>query len=241
QLSVADTRLRQFKEQNHITDLTSNRDDAIKAASSMGEEYRTKENDLTGIRSQIREIREQLRHERNLVQGSYTETPNPEVARLQGQIDTLDLQRINLLQYHKETEPEVRNVDAQIARVRAALRKQPAKIRSGQVWQANPQQAALKGQLASLESQASGLEPLVARLREQYQRARGRLVTFPAWETRLAQLQRERDQAQENQSSLNSRLRDLRIMEQAQAFPARPMTPATLPHAPVRPQRSLNL
>ena len=108
--------------------------------SSMGEEYRTKENDLTGIRSQIREIREQLRHERNLVQGSYTETPNPEVARLQGQIDTLDLQRINLLQYHKETEPEVRNVDAQIARVRAALRKRKRKASHrdpqspGRIW-----------------------------------------------------------------------------------------------------------
>jgi succinoglycan biosynthesis transport protein ExoP len=241
QLAAADARLRLFKEQNNITDLNSNREDAIKAASSMSEELRTKENELTSLHNQIREIQTKLLHEGTVVKGSFTILANPERDHLQGQIQTLDQQRISLLEHLKPDQPEVRTLDAQIARLRQRLAKQPLTVTSGQVWNANPQRAALMTQLNTYESQASGLEPQVKRLRGQRQAAENRLVTFPAWETRLAQLQRDRDQAQENQNSLNIRLRDLRIMEQAQADPASLMTEASLPHSPVRPQRSLNL
>src|SRR3954452_18718893 len=118
ELGQADARLRDFKEQHHITDLNADKDGAIKAASAIGEELRLKENELTSLRSQIHEIQTKLRREQVVVQGSYTDLPNPEIGRLQTQIQTLEQQRIGLLEHLKEGEPQVRTLDRQIASLR---------------------------------------------------------------------------------------------------------------------------
>jgi succinoglycan biosynthesis transport protein ExoP len=240
QLAQADARLRSFKEQHHLPDLTSNMANAISAANSLGDELRKSQNDVTRLASQIQLLRSQIAVEPPKVQAAHTSIPNPQIDRLQTEIRKLELDRITLLRTLKATEPEVREVDAKARRLKDDLVRLPSTVSTGETWQPNPRRAALLTQLDGLEEQQQGLRPQVARLREQYQRAQDQLRAFPASETSLAQLQRERDHTQDNQNALSTQLRTLRIREQAQGVSARPLTPAASPRAPVRPQPLLN-
>jgi polysaccharide biosynthesis transport protein len=241
QLADVDARLRRFQEQHRVPNLPNNRDSAIQAANSIQEELRKNENELASLTSQVRLVRAQVAREPVMVEGGHTLTPNPKVEALQDDIRRLELQRITLLRTLRPTEPEVQAVDRQIARLRRELARLPRTVRNEVTWLPNPARATLQGQLDALGVQMRGLEPQVRRLQAQYNAAQLRLTVFPAWESRLLQLQRERDQAQEHFKALSNQHRELQIQEQAAVVPAQPLTRAGLPGSPVRPQPTLNL
>jgi len=158
QLLMADSRLRAFKEQNHIADLEKNLASATQNASGIEEELRRASNDFVSLQSQIQQVRSQIASEPARVQQSESHTPNPVVDSVQAEIDRLEMQRITLLRTLRATEPEVREVDVQIARLRRKLKKLPVVVRSGTVWQTNPQRVALQTQLTDLMTKSRGLD-----------------------------------------------------------------------------------
>jgi succinoglycan biosynthesis transport protein ExoP len=204
QLASADARLRAFKEQHQIPDLNSSLTNAVSQANSIREELRKAENELTSLHSQIREVSAQVAREPFRMQASRTTIPNPEIDRLNTEIQRLRQQRITLVRTYEETEPEVRQVDAQIRALQRELAGQPRHVQSSETQALNPARATLQDKLDALRVQARGLEPQVALLRGQFQRAQSRLSTFPAWETRLTQLQRERDLRENEQRELST-------------------------------------
>jgi polysaccharide biosynthesis transport protein len=241
ELLRADTRMRQFKEQHRLPDVDRDLASATDLANSIEEERRKATNEFNALQSQIQQLREQIAHEPLRVQQSESRVLNPEVTSLEAEIDRLEMQRITHLRTLRPTEPEVREVDTQIARLRRKLKKLPAVVRNGWEWQLNPARAALQGRLAELETKARGLEPELVGLQKQHDQAMGRLRTFPALQARLSGLALDRERAQENQMALSKQLRDLRIREQARENFAQVLSPASLPHIPIRPQPVRNL
>jgi succinoglycan biosynthesis transport protein ExoP len=240
-LERADAELRDFKERHRLPDLLRNRDSAIAQVDRVREELRQSDNQLTSLRSQMQQVSSQLARKPLLVQGGFSRGTNPAIASIEADIQRFEQQRISLLRTLKPGEPEVREVDDQIRRLKDRLAKQPATVVGAVAWQPSAARSALQSQLEGLQTQVRGLEPQVALLRRQHRNAQERLSAFPAQETTLVKLERRRDELQEAQKTLSGQLRDLVLSEQAQTVGARPLALATLPGAPVRPRTVMNM
>lgn len=241
QLTSADAKLRAFKERHRIADLAGDLSSATTQASGVGEELRRSENELTSLRSQISQLRTQIARLPREVKSGSSVIRNPEVEALRTKISELQQKKITLMRLYKPDQPEVVEVDQQINQLKARLNGLPPTVTSGVNWTTNPQRAALQGQLSGFEVQARGLQPAVARLRQQHRQAQELLRSFPSWDTQLAQLQRVRERAESTHKALNDRWRDLRIQEQAQGISARVLSRAQPPGSPVTPRPMLNL
>ena len=101
--------------------------------------------------------------------------------------------------------------------------------------------AALQSQAAASQIELSGLQARLGALNARAREYESRMDRLPSQAIELAQLQRERDLAEETYSILGQKLQELRIAEEAELGYAEVIRPALVPTKPFWPNRFQNI
>jgi polysaccharide biosynthesis transport protein len=239
ELAKAENDLLLFKRDHRVAELTAEQTSRTQEWVEMDTKAAEAANNITRVQAQIQQVRAALQKEpaEKLVPAA---KENPRLDALQGQLADLDVQRAGLVQDYQETSPKVQAVDAQIARLRRQLTREPQEHRV-MIHVLNPAREEMLGRLKGLETELEGLRAAHIQLRSELDNRRERMNQLGPWEIQLAQMARSRDTAEKSYLMLASKLQDLRIRENARRSTARIIERALAPASPVRPRKALNL
>ena len=127
----------------------------------------------------------------------------------------------------------------------ASLKKQ---LKSADKWldddmpRANPLADTLQAKIAEADGEIRGIEAQKAHLEGELAPMRGPVESLASWETELAALQRERDEAEKQWLSLEDKRRDLDIRDRNRAEVEPPdRNRRACPLDPVRPKKAANI
>ncbi|HEX8463434.1 MAG TPA: polysaccharide biosynthesis tyrosine autokinase, partial [Abditibacterium sp.] len=165
----------------------------------------------------------------------------PALETLQGQLTTLELQRIATLRRYRPGTPEVRAIEQQRRDIQARLRTMAQTQVSSWIRSVNPIRQGLVQRIASIQAQIWALDARARALQNSARLARQQQALLPEREYRLNQLSTEQAVLQQTYQVLNEKYQSLLVSEGARLASARPLAPAEPPTSPIRPRRALNL
>ena len=229
--------LESFKQNNHLAELTTNRDNQIARVNALTDSQRTAQESLVSLRSQIASAQTEL----SRLPGASvqtTEATNPTLAALAESIRTLEVQRVGLVQPGGLTSqaPQVRALDAQIAELRRRMDAQPALVASQSIGPSTFRET-LQQKIADLQAQVPVQQTAVALTAQALQAASSNVGKYAALELALDRLTRQHDAAAAADKNFSDQLADLDLREKAHHAAARIIETAQVPDAPVRPKR----
>jgi succinoglycan biosynthesis transport protein ExoP len=197
------------------------------------------ESNLATTREQLVSLRVRLQKEPvELVQETANE--NPLHAKLQGKLEDLRFQRMDLERDFRPASRPMRDLDQQIARVQQRLAAEPKEI----ILRAhvpNPRRLPLETRQAELEDALRGYETTHTAALAQFNVKKGMLESLGPWEADLNRLTHDRDAVQATYTMLSDRLRDLEIRKGARMQTARPIQRAAVPVQPIGSGKTKNI
>ena len=236
-LVETETALEKFKQNNHIAELATNRDNQIARVNTLTDAERTAQQSLVSLHSQIASAQTELA-EASPSTMQLTQATNPALAALQDSIRTLEVQRVGLIQPGGLTPsaPAVRAIDAQIADLRRRLARQPALIATQSVSPSTFRQS-LRDKIADLQAQVPVQQTQVSLARQALAQANANVGKYASLELALDRLTRQHDAAAAADKNFSDQLADLNLREKAHHATAHIIEAAQVPDAPVRPKR----
>lgn len=236
-LLASETALRAFKQKNHVADLSKNRDDQIARVTQSTNEYQAQQTSLATLHAQIEANRRLLRAEPATIMTRLQAT-NSAVAALQGSIQTLQTQRVGMIQPGGLTPqaPQVKALDAQIADLQRRLAAQPT-LTATESSSPNAIRQSLQAKVTDLESQVVPLQTQILLTSRALAQARAGIGQYAGLELTLDRLTRQHDAAQQQDKNFTDQLGDLTLREKAHHAAARIIERASVPGVPVRPKR----
>ncbi len=241
ELNDSEARLENFKRKYHVADLTSERQQQIEHVGSLQASLEQQDAQLNSLNSQIGTDQSLLKKQSHYI----TQTPkatNPDIVATNGKIDDLLVQRKSLLQpggYGPQA-PAVKQIDAQVAALRARLRTLPALLTSETV-NPNPEVDKLADEITDLEGQRAGARSQAAQTRQSLMRQQGTIGNYAEWEVQLDRLTRQHDLLTTQYTMLQDKLADLSVRVQAHNPPAAIIESATVPTQPISPTRLVSI
>ena len=236
-LTATETALRNFKEKNHVAELTRNRDDQIARVTALTNESQAEQTALATLRAQIAANQSLLSREpaTNTVR---TQTTNGVIAGLQDDVRKLENVRVGLIQPGGLTPnaPQVKAIDAQIADLKQRLAEQPT-LAASQTTSPDALRETLRAKVLDLQSQIAPLETQSAITARRLAEAQGNIGQYAGLELKLDRLTREHDSAQQQDKNFSDQLGDLNLRKIAHHSAARVIESAAVPLSPVRPHR----
>lgn len=152
-----------------------------------------------------------------------SESDNPRVGKIKGEIGTLETEKSKLLKVYKEKHPEIVKVDAQIQHLRDSL---DAEFR-GTVQSVQTQVKVARAREASLFSEVNNLRREGQELNDK--------------ESQYQNLQHEVESNQQLYDSVVKRLKETGVAGGLENSNVRIVEEATAPAAPIRPRKAWNL
>ncbi len=237
-LVETETALEKFKQNNHVAELTVNRDNQIARVNALTDAQRTAQQNLVSLRSQIASGQREL-NEASPSTVQLTQATNPTLATLQENIRTLEVQRVGLTQPGGlgPQAQAVRAIDAEIADLRLRLAKQPVLIASQSISPSAFRQG-LRDKIADLQAQVPVQQTQVALTHQALTEASANVGKYASLELMLDRLTRQHDAAAAADKNFSDQLADLNLREKAHHATARIIESAAVPDAPVRPKRA---
>ncbi len=236
-LVETETALEKFEQNNHIAELTVNRDNQIARVNALTDAQRTAQQNLVSLRSQIASGQKELAEESpSTVQ--LTQATNPALTTLEESIRTLEEQRVGLTQPGGlgPQAPQVRAIDAEIADLRQRLVRLPPLIATQSISTSAFRQS-LRDKIADLSAEVPVQQTQVSLSRQALADANANVSKYAALGLALDRLNRQHDAAAANDKNFSSQLADLNLREKAHHATARIIEAAAVPDAPVRPKR----
>jgi succinoglycan biosynthesis transport protein ExoP len=236
-LNATENALKAFKQHTHIAELTKNRDDQIAVVSALTADQQKLQADLASLHAQI--AADQSERDREPADtDARTQASSPEAATLRGDIQTLEVQRVGLIQPggFKTKAPQVRAIDAQIAALQARLAAQPA-LSTTITKAPNAFRVGLDEKIADLQAQIPVLQTEMVTNAADLRRAQAQVSSYAGLELTLDRLNSDHDSAQAQDKDFTSQLADLDLREKAHHATARIIETAQVPQGPVRPKR----
>jgi capsular exopolysaccharide synthesis family protein len=237
-LAAAEGALLRFRKRNRVAQLTAEQESRTRELVDLETGFRQNANAITRVTAQLAEVNTQLAAEPK-VERLPSGRINPRLDTLEGKLEELETQRAALLEEYRAHTPQVAVVDAQIARLRLRLEKEPEE-RVTDLTSANPARGELVARRKEMERERRSLYAERDALSAQLASKRERMNQLGPWEIELAQLTRARETAEKSFLLLDEKLQDLSIRENARRSTARIIEPADLPSAPVRPRKAVN-
>ena len=236
-LLASETALRAFRQKNHVADLTKNRDDQIARVTQATNDYQTQQASLATLHAQINSSRHLLRAQPDTIMTRLQAT-NSAVAALQTSIQTLQTQRVGMIQPGGLTPqaPQVKALDAQIADLQRRLAAQPT-LTATESSSPNAIRQSLEAKVTDLESQVVPLQTQILLTSRALAQARAGIGQYAGLELTLDRLTRQHDAALQQDKNFTDQLGDLTLREKAHHAAARIIERASVPGAPVRPKR----
>jgi polysaccharide biosynthesis transport protein len=239
ELAQAEHDLLLFKRDHRVAELTAEQTSRTQEWVEMDTKAAEAANNITRVQAQIQQVRAALQKEpaEKLAPAA---KENGRIEVLQGQLADLEVQRAGFLQDYQESSPKVQAVEAQIARLKGQLAREPRERRV-MIHVLNPIREEMLSRLKALETELEGHRAAHIQLTSELENRRDRMNQLGPWEVQLAQMNRSRDTAEKQYLMLASKLQDLRIRENARRSMARIIERALPPVSPVRPRKALNL
>ena len=233
----SESALQAFKQKNHVTDLTKNRDDQLAGVNSAAADSQKARTDLAILLAQVAANRAALDREPPTARAQ-TRATNGAIATLQDSIRALEVQRVGLVQPGGLTAnaPQVRALDAQIAALRQRLGEQPA-LSAAETVAPNPLRAGLESKLVDLNAQVPTQETQVRLAAQRLAAAQARPRNYAGLELTLDRLNRQHDEAAAADKNFQDKQNDLLLREKAHHSTATIIERAQPPASPVRPKR----
>jgi len=238
-LEDAHNRLIAFQKDHRVAQLTAEQEANAKEYVALQTQLRETENNIASTRVQIADLKQRLNREPiDIVQES--EKENSRRAKLEDRLDDMKVRRAELLQDFLPTSERIKDLDERIRDFTAQVEAEPATIpiRS---HMPNPARAPMQAKIAELETDLRGTVTANNRARAAVAARKDMIQGMGAWEIEQARLIHERDALQSAYTTLSDRLRDLEIRKKARLTTARPIEPARVPGAPIRPKKATAL
>ncbi len=237
-LVASETALRNFKVQNHMAELTQNRNDQIARIAGLTTQLQTDQTNVAVMGAEIAANAEALRTE---PPNSHTtvQTTNTIIAGLQDDIRRLQIQRVGMIQPGGFTAdaPQVQAIDAQITALERKIAQQPA-LSVSQTTAPNTTREALRTKLIDLKAQLPAAQTQAAQTAQALAVAKANVGKYADLEVSQERLEREHDGALASDKQFSDQLADLTLREKAHHATAHIIESAQVPFAPVRPKKA---
>ena len=236
-LTATETALRNFKEKNHLAELTRNRDDQIARVTALTNESQQEQTSLVTLRAQIAANQSLLNREPATATVK-TQVTNGILASLQDDIRKLQVVRVGLIQPGGLTPnaPQVKAIDAQITDLKQRLAQQPT-LSTSQSSAPDALHEVVRAKILDLETQIPPLQSQTVITGRRLAEAQKNIGQYAGLELTLDRLTREHDSAQGQDKNFTDQLGDLNLREKAHHAAARIIESAAVPTTPVRPHR----
>jgi succinoglycan biosynthesis transport protein ExoP len=238
-LAQAEDALLVFKRSHRVAELTAEQQSRTQELVALETRASEVDGSITRVEAQIRQVEATLRKEpaEKLVA---TSRENTRVDALQGRLLELEMQRTGMVEEYQESSPRVALLDAQIARLRQQLAREPQERRV-LIHVLNPARTDLLGRLRGLETDLEGLRANQLQLHSELENRGRRMDQLGPWEIQLGQMNRARESAEKQYLMLTSKAQDLRIRENARRSTSRAIERATSPGGPIGTNKSRSL
>jgi capsular exopolysaccharide synthesis family protein len=242
-LRTAEDRLRGFKEENHISELSQEAEEILKRLTQADALRNESLADHDAASRKLERLRENLQEQRATVIPSVLEISTPRAQKLKGHLIELEAQYSTLqVQEYSSDHPKMRELRSQIEETRKNLTAEALKISQGenpvdplsQIQESVEQAIRLELDLQALGARQKTLEGIIAQYNQE-------LSSLPRKELELAQLTREKTVSEKIFLMILERSEEARIAEAGRLSNVRVIDPARASSLPVRPRKLMNL
>jgi len=192
-------------------------------------------------KTQLEEIRKQLKEQSETVISSQTITTNPIVQQLQNRLTDLQIQLAALKEKYSESSPQVTEVEIQIKQIENEISQKVAEIVGSKISSVNPIYQELLSRMISLETTVISLETKSGSISQIITQYEQRLEKLPEKEIQLARLERAVRVAENIYLILLESYQEARISEAMELGDIRVIDAALIPEVPIKPRKMLNL
>ncbi len=181
-LIASETALQNFRQKTHSPELIKSRDAQIASVAGLAAEYGKAKTDLLVLRAQIAADRSLYKQEPATTMYQLQAT-NQIISGLQGEIRTLEVQRVGMIQPGGLTAnaPQVRALDAQIGALEQRIALQPT-LTTSQSSSPNTVHEALRSRIVDLEAQIEPLKTQIATTGQQLKQAQSQIGQYASLE-----------------------------------------------------------
>ena len=170
-----------------------------------------------------------------MIKQSEVIAPNPLIVSVKDRLAELELDRTRIAGRYLEDSDPVRDIDREIASLRAILDKEDRTKQGDTTYQANPLVETLRRELEGVETKLAGLSAAVERRREQAAAVEEQLKSLDAGRDELHMVELERQVVEQRYLSNAKRREEARIAEQLDAQRVANVAVLTPPAASLRP------
>jgi uncharacterized protein involved in exopolysaccharide biosynthesis len=235
------TKLDTFKRDARLSSLSEELSLKLKTVAEFQEESSRARNELRALQMKRAEQQRQLDAQEQLVKYDSTSTQNPVVEEMRLELAKLEVERSGLLKIFTEEHQQVQAVDAKLAQVRRKLASESDNVVSSESTRASEiYQKLLADRLAT----DAEIESVTAR-QAAYNRSIGQETagaqSLTSKEQELTDLSVQLVASERSYALINEALEEARIAESRVASEVAILYPATVPRAPVRPNKILHV
>ena len=238
-LQAADRKLRDYQEASGAVGLDATTENGIKALTDMEATLASAKTDAQAAEARARLLRQSLAATSATIVSTQTLARNPSVQKVQDQLADLNFQRAALLRQWTPANRRIKDIDAQIAALKARQTSTVGEVLSERQVASNPARHSLMAALVDAEGQRLSAAAKAQGLRTSIQEYRAALGRLPAEQYRLAQLTREVQTNEKAYLAIQDRYQQLKIDEQSAVPSAQILDRALVPTTPVSPNVKL--
>jgi len=238
-MDKSEKQLLKFSQAHNITDLEKERDYVQTQFGTQRSLLQSAQDDLLASQAQAESFSHKLDSLPQNTESHLAET-NPAIASLEEQISQAETQRSGMTQQggYSMRAPQVRVITGQINSMRQRLAQEPRTTTSissahNTVWDT------VQSQLATAQAAVGSDEAKIAAINGQIEGLKSKLQTLSALEYPYTSLERQHQQAVDADNLFTQKITDLDLRQQARHGSEHVIESATVPDAPVYPDRPL--
>lgn len=225
-LQQAENALQKFREQSHVSDVSTEREQRIKDKVATEADVQKSASLIAGLQARVT-ILQKVQQTLPPTIETPTSTTNLQIQALNDQIATLQTQRQGLLVPFKPTNPRIQELDAQLAHLKQRLADAPPMTTTVQRV-TNPALAANAEKLATATTALEEEQAHIAGMRQHDLNDGNGLDRYGQLERRQVRLQREIERHQSAAALLTKSVDDMTLRQKATHDPVLVISPAEL-------------
>jgi capsular exopolysaccharide synthesis family protein len=248
ELPLAEARMRAqqealtaYEQETGIADLPTQTTNELNSAEMLETKLQQAEVDEQTANASLGAVEDKLASTPDTIVAGKTDSGNPVVATLQGQISTLTMQLSAARKQYTDDYPTVIQLKSALEEAKRELKDQPATVTSAVSNGPNPVYQALQQQETTLQAQADAATASIQQLKAQRTAVQPQLDRLPIESRRITDLQRSAKAATDVYSALHQKYQDALIARTTALSDVSITQPADATNFAVTPNIPLNV
>ncbi len=241
ELAQAELELEKFKKTHDVIDVDEESRARIEELAKLEGLAAQTSAELKPARVRAEILENALREQSPVVVSSTIIERNPILEQLEAQLQTLEAQRAGKLVQYTENHQVIRDLDAQIAKLRQEIDNQLQTIVRSEERALNELHQQLIRDWSQALAEAKALQARSFALHAEIAKRQRELSKLPTLERQLARLERNAAVSANIYTMLREKYEEVRVQKSMSLAQAHVVSPAVLPEKPVKPRKMLNL